>query len=70
MDTIYEPPPGALRPEWKASWAMFFTAVKSWQYHPGNKTPLTTAECAEIADGMLAQLIKREDTWDGWQQPR
>lgn len=50
------------------AWTMFFTAVKSWQYHPGNKTPLTTAQCAEIADEMIAESLQRAKIWAGWQQ--
>lgn len=48
------------------AWTMFFTAVKSWQYHPGNsryeKTkdfPLSTGQCAAVADEMLLELDKR-----------
>lgn len=45
---------------YQLAWCMFFTAVKSWQYHPGTKAPLSTEECAQIADEMLAELQKRE----------
>lgn len=51
------------------SWVMFFTAVKSWQYHPGAKPKLTTRECADIADEMLAEYRARREQWDGWQPP-
>lgn len=56
----------------KLAWCMFFSAVKGWQYHPGNlnyQRTLSTAECARIADEMLDQYRDREDeTWAGWQQ--
>lgn len=45
------------------AWAMFFTAVKSWQYHPGTELQLTTAECAAIADEMLIELRQRRNQW-------
>lgn len=51
---------------------MFFSAVKGWQYHPGNEANkhLTTRACANVADEMLAEYILREEErWDGW-QPR
>lgn len=48
---------------------MFFCAVKGWQYHPGNRDQanLTTAESARIADHMLDEYLRREESWDGWQ---
>ena len=51
-------------------WVQMFCAVKGWQHHPGNKQPLTTAECARIADEMFDEYMKRSSRWDGWQQPQ
>lgn len=54
------------------AWCMFFSAVKGWQYHPGNEANkhLTTRACANVADEMLAEyIVREEERWDGW-QPR
>lgn len=53
----------------KLAWCMFFSAVKGWQYHPGNDEQLNTAICGRIADDMLDEYLTREaHTWAGWQQ--
>lgn len=48
-------------------WSLYFMSVKGWQYHPGNKAPLTTADCARIADEMLDTYLSRleDDKWPG-----
>lgn len=40
---------------------MFFSAVKGWQYHPGNRSTFNTRECAAIADDMLDEYKLRKE---------
>jgi len=40
-------------------WAMFFSSVVGFQYHPGMKIKLSLIECAQIADDMYAQYMLR-----------
>lgn len=54
--------------EMRYVWVQMFCAVKGWQYHPGNRDKLTTADAARIADEMLDEYITRRTTWDGWPQ--
>lgn len=50
----------------KLAWVMFFCAVKGWQHHPGTRIPLTTKQCAAIADDMAVEYLQREqEQWDG-----
>lgn len=46
-------------------WAMFFSAIAGWRYHPGAGTrghePLSLEQCADVADQMLELARKRED---------
>lgn len=48
-----------------ALWSMYYSGVVSFQYHPGNKEKLSLEQCADIADEMLAQALKREALWVG-----
>lgn len=60
-----------LSPLHLGTWAMFFATVKSFQYHPGHNRegsakPLTTAECARVADDMMDEYKQREEIqWPG-----
>lgn len=47
--------------EEKYVWTQFFCSVKGWQHHPGNKTPLSTHECAKIADDMMDEFRDRTE---------
>lgn len=47
--------------EYQLAWCMFFSAVKGWQYHPGNRSTFNTRECAAIADDMLDEYKLRKE---------
>lgn len=49
-------------------WVQMFCAVKGWQHHPGTKQPLTTEQCARIADEMYREYETRKPQWDGCPQ--
>lgn len=57
-----------MNPKYTVVWCMFYSSVVSMQYHPGNvrdQKSLSLEQCADIADEMLEQLLKREDVWRG-----
>lgn len=47
----------------RAAWDSYFAEVTGWTHHPGyyreNATKPTLAECAKIADEMLAERRRR-----------
>jgi len=50
-----------------AIWAMFYSSIMGFQYHPGTRVAITDVQGAEIADRMFSQymLRKRGDVWLG-----
>lgn len=46
-------------------WAMFFSSIVGFQYHPGVRDRLSMVECAELADMMYEQYLLRRSSWLG-----
>lgn len=51
----------------QAVWDLFFMSIVGWQYHPGNKMPLTIQEAAEIANRMM-EVRRKAGPWHGQEQ--
>lgn len=46
-------------------WAMFYSGLVSFQYHPGCKERMPLVELAAIADAMYDQFLLRRSVWHG-----
>lgn len=45
-------------------WAMYFSAVVTWNYHPGNRkerAALPIIDCGKVADAMLKETVARAE---------
>jgi len=48
-------------------WAIYFSSVVSWQFHPGNACKaerMTLIACAAVADEMLRLTMERKHLWE------